>query len=181
MRNEQNQYMPYGNVSDKGLNKRSRSPVSQGDYYKHSNQGVYLPQKDQRSVVPDTGRAVLWYNPAKYGAPPPHTQWAMTNNNIVTNRYPMQSVPQPVQTRHILIGDHQQPQPPQLVKTSSSQPPSVQKSGAAISIEKINDPMRAKITQPQQDFTIHRRINPPQGQQPQQSDFQNPPYHVRYE
>lgn len=185
MRNDQSQYMPYGTVTDKAGIKRSRSPMSnQGDYYKHSAQGVYLPPKDQRSLAPDTGRAVLWYNPAKYGQPPPH-QWAMTNM-APTNRYPMQTVPQAVPTRHILIGDHpqqqqQQPQPPQLVKTSAAPPPNVQKSGAAISIEKINDPMRPKIAQPQQDFTIHRRINPPgQGQPSQNPDFPNP-YHVRFE
>lgn len=190
MRNDQNdQYMPYGNVSDNG-NKRSRSPISQGNFNRHSNQGVHLPPRDQRSVAPDTGRAVLWYNPARYGTQPPH-QWAMANSNV-NNRYPMQSVqqqvpmqsvPQQVPTRRTMI-DHQQPQP-QLAKTSSAQPTSAQqKSGAAISIEKINDPMRPKITQQQQDFTIHRRINPPhpQGQPPQQTDFTNPPYRVvRYE
>lgn len=170
VRNESSPYPAYG-VSDKGI-KRSRSPISQGDYYKHSSQGVYLPPKDQRGV--DTGRAVLWYNPAKYGTPPQH-QWPMTNN-IVSNRY---QIPQPVPPRHILISDHQQLPPPQLVKQQAPSAASVQKS-SAISIEKINDPMRPKLPSQQQDLSIHRRINPA-GQNQQQNDFQNPPYHVRHE
>lgn len=190
IRNEQqSQYMQYGKVNDKAGTKRSRSPT-QGDYYKHSTaQGVhYMPTKDQqRSVVPppDTGRAVLWHNPAKYGQPQAN-QWPMQN----MYRYPMQQVPQSqpqtvVQKRHILIGEHQQQsQPPQLVKTSTAPQQNVQKSGgAAISIEKINDPMRPKIAQPQQDFTIHRRINPPQGVpgQPNQPGEFPGQFHVRYE
>lgn len=157
-------YTPYG-ANEKGV-KRGRSPVPQADYYKHAgqSQGVYMPPKS------DTGRhesrrAVLWYNPAKYGTSP-HQGWPMTNN-IVNNRYPL---PQNVPAPHILHlnSDHQQP--PQLVKQATSAQPPSQKTGS-ISIEKISETMRTKIPTQQQDFTIHRRIgnvNPPvQGQQQQ--------------
>jgi hypothetical protein len=165
-RNESIPYPAYG-VSDKGL-KRSRSPISQGEYYKQQNPGVYLPPKDlQRGV--DTGRAVLWYNPAKYGTSPQH-HWPMTNTTVINNHYQ-------IPPRHMIIENQKIP-PPQLVKQPPSSAAPVQKS-SAISIEKINDPMRPKITTQQQDMSIHRRINP-QGPN-QQPDFQNPPYHVRYE
>lgn len=176
-------YAPYG-PNDKTGVKRGRSPVPQADYYKHSGQaqGVYLPPKAD-SGRQETRRAVLWYNPAKYGTSP-HQGWPMTNNNVVTNRYPLsQSVPAPHNILH-LNTEHQQP-PPQLVKTPSAPP--TQKTGS-ISIEKIGDTMRAKIPSQQQDFTIHRRIvNPPgPGQQPQpQPDGQihNPyqPHILRYD
>lgn len=166
-------YAPYG-ANDKGV-KRGRSPIPQADYYKHQGQqqGVYMPPKADSGRQ---GRAVLWYNPAKYGTSP-HQGWPMTNT-IVNNRYPL---PQNVPAPHILHlnTDHQQP-PPQLVKQAPpvQQPP--QKSGA-ISIEKIGETMRAKIPPQQQDFTIHRRINPPGQPQP---EFPNGPYHgnlIRYE
>lgn len=167
-RNESIPYPAYG-VSDKGL-KRSRSPISNAEYYKQQHQGVYLPPKDQRGV--DTGRAVLWYNPAKYGTPPQH-QWPMTNTTVVNNHYP-------IPPRHMIIGEHPSKiPPPQLVKQPPSSAAPVQQKSSAISIEKINDTMRPKLPPQQQDMSIHRRINPP-GQNPQQ-DFQNPPYHVRYE
>lgn len=170
-------YAPYG-PNDKGV-KRNRSPVPQADYYKHTgqSQGVYLPPKT------DTGRhenrrAVLWYNPAKYGTTP-HQGWPMTNN-IVNNRYPL---PQSVSAPHILHlnTDHQQPPPPQLVKQVPTAPP--QKSGA-ISIEKIGENMRAKLPAQQQDFTIHRRIGQPQPQGQPPPEFPNAPYHashIRYD
>ena len=180
-------YTPYG-ANDKGV-KRGRSPVPQADYYKHNanqSQGVYLPPKTDTGRH-ETRRAVLWYNPAKYGTSP-HQGWPMTTN-IVNNRYPL---PQNVPAPHILHlnSEHQQPPPPQLVKQAppASQPP--QKTGA-ISIEKIGETtMRAKLPPQQQDFTIHRRIgavNPPvqgQQQQQQQPEFPNGPYHgnlLRYE
>lgn len=174
-------YAPYG-PNDKGV-KRGRSPVPQ-DYYKHAggqSQGVYLPPKTDTGRH-ETRRAVLWYNPAKYGTSP-HQGWPMTSN-IVSNRYPLpQSVPAP----HILHlnSEHQQAPPPQLKQTASAALPPSQKAGS-ISIEKIGDNMRAKIPAQQQDFTIHRRIgnvNPP-GQGQQQPEFPNGPYHgnlIRYE
>lgn len=162
-------YTPYG-ANEKGV-KRGRSPVPQADYYKHAgqSQGVYMPPKS------DTRRAVLWYNPAKYGTSP-HQGWPMTNN-IVNNRYPL---PQNVPAPHILHLNSEHQQPPQLVKQAPSAQP--QKTGS-ISIEKISETMRTKIPAQQQDFTIHRRIgnvNPPgQGQQQQPG-----PYHgnlLRYD
>jgi hypothetical protein len=176
-------YTPYG-ANDKSGVKRGRSPVPQADYYnnKHAGQaqGVYLPPKTDTGRQ-ETRRAVLWYNPAKYGTSP-HQGWPMTNN-IVSNRYPLpQSGPAP----HILHLNSEHQQPPQLVKQAPSSTPPTQKSGA-ISIEKIGDTMRAKIPPQQQDFTIHRRIvNPPgPGQQQQQPDGQihNPyqPHLLRYD
>lgn len=174
-------YAPYG-ANDKSGVKRGRSPVPQADYYKHAgqSQGVYLPPKSDTGRH-ETRRAVLWYNPAKYGTSP-HQGWPMTSN-IVNNRYP--PLPQTVPAPHILHlnSEHQQP-PPQLVKQAPSAPPPTQKSGA-ISIEKIGETMRAKLPAQQQDFTIHRRIgvNPP-GPGQQQPEFPNGPYHgnlLRYE
>lgn len=168
-------YAPYG-PNEKGA-KRVRSPVPQADYYKHAgqSQGVYLHPKTDTGRH-ETRRAVLWYKPTNQYGSSPHQGWPMTNN-IVNNRYPL---PQTVPAQHILHlnSEHQQPPIPQLVKAQSAPAP-VQKSGT-ISIEKIGDPMRPKLPAQQQDFTIHRRINPPsQGQQP--SEF--PPYHgnMRYE
>jgi hypothetical protein len=162
--------MPYNHgANEKGV-KRNRSPVPQADYYKHNaeqSQGVYMPQKPETGRH-ETRRAVLWYNPAKYGTSP-HQGWP--TNNIVTNRYPLpQSVPAP----HILHlnNEHQQQPPPQLVKQSPSAPPPTNKS-AAISIEKIGENMRAKIP-PQQDFTIHRRIGNAPGQGQQQPELLYP-------
>jgi len=164
-------YAPYG-ANEKGV-KRGRSPVPQADYYKHTgqSQGVYMPPKTGDTGRHETRRAVLWYNPAKYGTPP-HQGWPMTNN-IVNNRYPLpQNVPAPSHIIH--MNEHQQP--PQLVKQAPTAPPTT-KSGS-ISIEKIGDNMRAKIPAQQQDFTIHRRIGnvnqPGQGQQP---EFPDGPYH----
>lgn len=169
-------YATYG-TNEKGA-KRGRSPAPPTEYYKHANQpqGVYMPQKsDSRQ---ETRRAVLWYNPAKYGTSP-HQGWPMTSN-IVNQRYPLpQNVAPPPHILH-LNSEHQQPPPPQLVK-QNQQPPQ-QKSGA-ISIEKIGDTMRSKLPA-QQDFTIQRRIgnvNPQPGQG--HPEFQNGPYHtnIRYE
>jgi len=172
-------YASYG-PNDKGV-KRNRSPVPQADYYKHAgqSQGVYLPPKADTGRH-ETRRAVLWYNPAKYGTSP-HQGWPMTSN-IVNNRYPL---PQTVQTPHImhLNSEHQQPPPPQLVKQAPSAPVPTPKSGA-ISIEKIGETMRAKLPA-QQDFTIHRRIGQqPPGQGQTQPEFPNGPYHgniLRYD
>ncbi|CRL08517.1 CLUMA_CG021310, isoform A, partial [Clunio marinus] len=167
-------YAPYG-PNDKGI-KRGRSPVPQADYYKHAgqSQGIYLPSKNNETGRHETRRAVLWCNPAKYGTSP-HQGWPMTSN-IVNNRYPL---PQTVPAPHILHlnSEHQQPPPPQL-KQAQSAPTPTQKTGS-ISIEKIGDNMRSKITPQQQDFTIHRRIgnvNPP-NQTQQEAEFQNGPYH----
>lgn len=171
-------YAPYG-ANDKGV-KRGRSPVPQADYYKHTgqSQGVYLPPKTDTGRH-ETRRAVLWYNPAKYGTSP-HQGWPMTNN-IVNNRYPLpQNVPAPHIQLH-LNSEHQQQQ--------QQQPPQPAPKSGAISIEKIGD-TRAKIPAQQQDFTIHRRIgnvNPPgpgQQQQQQPGEFPNGPYHgnlLRYD
>lgn len=171
-------YAPYG-ANDKGI-KRGRSPVPQADYYKHTGQtqGVYMPPKTETGRN-ESRRAVLWYNPAKYGTSP-HQGWPMTSN-IVSNRYPL---PQNGPAPHILHlnSDHQQAPPPQLVKQAPPAQPVSQKSGA-ISIEKIGEPMRGKLPAQQQDFTIHRRIGNPPGQ-PGQPEFPNPPYHgniLRYE
>lgn len=173
-------YAPYG-PNDKGV-KRNRSPVPQSDYYKHTgqSQGVYMPPKNDNGRQETRGRAVLWYNPAKYGTSP-HQGWPMTNN-IVSSRYPL---PQNVPAPHILHlnSEHQQPPPPQLVKQAQPPPAGAPQKTGAISIEKISDTMRAKIPPQQQDFTIHRRIgqgNPPgQGQNEQ---FPNQPYHgLRYD
>lgn len=135
-----------------------------------------MPPKTTDTGRHETRRAVLWYNPAKYGTSP-HQGWPTTNNIVTNNRYPM---PQHVPAPHILHlnNEHQQSQPPQLVKQAPSSQPGAQKTNA-ISIEKIGENMRPKIPAPQQDFTIHRRVNPP-GQQP---EFPAP-YHgnlLRYE
>lgn len=156
---------PFYGQNEKGI-KRGRSPPPQSEYYKHAGQqqGVYMPPKTPDTGRHETRRAVLWYNPAKYGQAP---QWPMTN------RYPLpQNVPAPPHILH-LNSEHQQPPQSQ---------PAPQKTGS-IEISKIVDPMRPKIPGQQQDFTIHRRIgnvNQP-GQQP---EFPNPPYHaniLRYE
>lgn len=169
-------YTPYG-ANEKGVKRGRSSPPPQADYYKHTgqSQGVYMPPKSGDTGRHETRRAVLWYNPAKYGSSP-HQGWPMTNN-IVSNRYPL---PQNVPAPHILHLNSEHQQPPQLVKQAPSAPPTTQKSGS-ISIEKIGDNnMRGKIPAPQQDFTIHRRIgnvNPPGQGQPQQPEFPNGPYH----
>lgn len=166
MRNDVGQtYATYGG-NEKGI-KRGRSPVPQADYYKHTgqSQGVYMPPKTGDTGRNETRRAVLWYNPAKYGTSP-HQGWPMTNN-IVSNRYPLpQNVPAPP---HILHMNNEHQQPPQLVKQAQSATPTTQKS-ASISIEKVSDTMRSKIQAPQQDFTIHRRIG---NVNPAQPEFPN--------
>lgn len=175
-------YAPYG-ANEKGV-KRGRSPAPPADYYKaNQNQGVYMPPKSD-SGRHETRRAVLWYNPAKYGTSP-HQGWPMTSN-IVNQRYQLpQNVPAPPHILH-LNSEHQQSQPPQLVKqTLPPQQSTNQQKGGAISIEKIGDNMRAKLPAQQQDFTIQRRIgnvNPPQPGQGHQ-EFPNGPYHttIRYE
>lgn len=138
-------YAPYG-ANDKGGIKRGRSPVPQADYYKHAgqSQGVYNMPPKTDSGRNETRRAVLWYNPAKYGTSP-HQGWPMTNN-----RYPL---PQNVPAPHILhLNEHQQPPPPQLVRQAPQAPqPPTQKSGA-ISIEKIG----GKVPAPQQEFRIRQ-------------------------
>ena len=105
----------------------------------------------------DSGR--LWYNPAKYAqAQSPHQGWPMTN--VPNSRYTLQQ--QAVPAPHPILIPHNDP-PPQLVKQQSSVPqPSQQPKTNSISIE--------KISAPQQDFTIHRRLLsnvPPPSAQPQ--------------
>lgn len=155
--------------------KRGRSPAPPAEYYKHANQaqGVYsMPPKGETVGRHETRRAVLWYNPAKYGTSQ-HQAWPMTSN-IVNQRYPL---PQNVPAPHILHlnNEHQQPAPPQLVKqTVPSQQATQQQKGGAVSIEKISENMRgAKLPAQQQDFTIQRRVV---NSQPGQGEFSNGPY-----
>lgn len=162
-------YQPYNN--DKGL-KRPHSPVTQAVLFTNK----YLPpskfliplsmisitnflfSKKLETESGITGNR-LWYNPAKYAQAQTHHQWPMTNN---PNRgYIQQTVP-----AHPILIPHNDTPPGQgkVVgpKTNS------------ISIE--------KISAPQPDFGIHRRLLsavPPSGQivypeyLPQNRDFAN--------
>lgn len=105
----------------------------------------------------------MWYNPAKYSQSQTHQGWPMTN--VPPNRgYIQQAVPP-----HPILISHNDPSP-QLVKQQQQAPPPSQQPKNSISIEKISTP--------QQDFNIHRRLL--QGVPPSTQSFFTPAGQIVY-